>query len=493
MSKLDQANLEALLAADIGRFTHDPLGFVRYAFPWGRGELAGKKPDDWQVDILTHVGRVLRGGGDVGEAMAYAAGRVVQVAIASGHGIGKSALLSWLNLWSVATCPDARGVVTANTAHQLKTKTWPELGKWHRLCICGHWFELTATALVSKFAGHELTWRLDAVNWDAKNPDAFAGLHNQGRRIILIFDEASSIHDKIWEVSEGALTDADTEIIWVAFGNPTKNTGRFRECFGSRKHRWYHKHIDSRTVAITNKAQIQHLVDDHGEDSDVVRVRVRGVFPKIGDTQFISSELAAAAVSRQVEPPKNEPLVMGIDVARFGDDQTIFAFRRGRDARCIPWRKFRKLEAPDLINKAVDAYNEYKPAAVFVDGGGPGGPVVDYLNRRVPGVVEVTFGGKADKKTEHNGDYANKRAEIWDSMRMWLAGGAIPDDQGLLDGLCGIEYGYDRYDRYLMESKESMKKRGLASPDEADALAVTFAAPVLSVSDRRGRPKFAEM
>ena len=225
----------------------------------------------------------------------------ILMARASGHGVGKSTVAAWVILWGLSTMPNARVVVTANTDSQLRTKTWPEVTKWLRLMINRDWFKATATAVFSAQAERERLWRADAIPWSEENTEAFAGLHNKGRRVILIFDEASAIADKIWEVSEGALTDEGTEIIWLAFGNPTRNTGRFRECFGRFRHRWDCAHIDSRMVEGTNKAQLEQWVRDYGEDCDFVRVRVRGVFPHAGSMQFISSELVEAAMSSERE------------------------------------------------------------------------------------------------------------------------------------------------------------------------------------------------
>ncbi len=155
-----------------------------------------------------------------------------RIARASGHGIGKSALIAMLIKWGLDTGIDTRIVATANTESQLLTKTGPEIVKWHNLSLTRDWFRATATALVSTTPGHERSWRSDLVTWSVVNTEAFAGLHNQGKRIILIFDEASGIAPKVWEVALGALTDEETEIIFLAFGNPTLNTGPFRECFG---------------------------------------------------------------------------------------------------------------------------------------------------------------------------------------------------------------------------------------------------------------------
>jgi len=329
------ADLNDMLIDEIAAFAQDPPGFVLFAFPWGEpgtvlADVDG--PRQWQREVLAELGRRLR------EGYAGAELSPILIARASGHGVGKSTVAAWVILWGLSTMPNARVVVTANTDSQLRTKTWPEVTKWLRLMINRDWFKATATAVFSADQTRERLWRADAIPWSDENTEAFAGLHNKGRRVILIFDEASAINDKIWEVSEGALTDQDTEIVWLAFGNPTRNSGRFRECFGRFRHRWDHGHIDSRDVEGTNKAQFEQWVRDYGEDSDFVRVRVRGVFPHAGSMQFISSELAEAAAAPEREVPfiHGEPLIMGVDVARFGDDASIIRFRRGRDARSIP-------------------------------------------------------------------------------------------------------------------------------------------------------------
>jgi hypothetical protein len=293
---------EHRLLEDLAALSGDPLEFVRYAFPWAEPgtELATSEgPEPWQVDLLSAI----RDGLLTPE-------RAIQQAIASGHGIGKSAFVSWLILWGISTFEDTRGVVTANTETQLKTKTWAELAKWYRMFIGRELFKLTATAIFSVDPAHERTWRIDMVRWSEHNPEAFAGLHNQGKRILVVFDEASAIHDVIWETTEGALTDRDTQIIWFVAGNPTKNTGRFRGCFdGPQARFWQTRAIDSRTVSFTNKEQIARWIEAYGEDSDFARVRVKGMFPRAGSMQFISSEIVAEAALREVYVDKYDPLL----------------------------------------------------------------------------------------------------------------------------------------------------------------------------------------
>src|SRR5689334_21513625 len=230
---------ERALERKIAEHRCNPLGFVLFAFPWGKAGslLDGESgPEPWQRDVLQRLGdglgSSLDGGGNDLEA--------TRIAVASGHGIGKSALVAWIILWAISTCPDTRGIVTANTEAQLRTKTWPELAKWLRLAVNCHWFAYTAAALQSALPGRARTWRVDAVIWSENNTEAIAGLHNKGRRAFAIFDEASAIPDGVWETIEGALTDARTELFWCVFGNPTRNAGRFRECFagGRFAHRW---------------------------------------------------------------------------------------------------------------------------------------------------------------------------------------------------------------------------------------------------------------
>jgi hypothetical protein len=332
--------------------------------------------------------------------------------------------------------------------------------------------------------GHQDSWRLDFVTWSANNTEAFAGLHNVGRLILVMMDEGSNIDDKVWEVTEGALTDENTVIIWIVFGNPTRNTGRFRECFGRYRQRWYTLQIDSRDVEGTNKAYLQELVDTYGIDSDIVKVRVLGQFPATSSMQFISSSIVANARARELDPLPTDPLIYGLDCARYGDDSSVLAKRVGRDAKSKPWKRWDGVDAMTLAGDVARMAQEEKPDAIFVDAGNIGAAVIDRLRQlEVPNVFEVWFGGKG-KDVELPGNLrfrvANKRAEMWVRMRNWLEGAAIPDDQRLEDDLVGIEYGYGRDETTLtLEKKEHAKARGLSSPDNGDALACTFAEAVM--------------
>lgn len=465
--------MSADLIQDLATLSGDPYRFVLYAFPWGEVDTELENhpgPEEWQIGLLCGIRDGL-----------LTPNQAIQQAVASGHGIGKSALVAWIILWAISTFEDTRGVITANTETQLKTKTWVELAKWYRLFIGKSLFQLTATRICSVDPAHSDTWRIDQVPWSERNTEAFAGLHNKGKRIIVIFDEASAIPDVIWETTEGALTDKDTEIIWLVCGNPTRNSGRFRDCF-AEKTRWKWRQVDSREVSFTNKSQIDKWIEDYGDDSDFVRIRVRGVFPRVGTVQFISTDLVAEAARREITGLLSDPIILGVDVARFGDNESVLYTRVGRDARSIPPVRLRGLDTMSLATRIVDEYTARKATALFVDEGGVGGGVVDRLRQlRVP-VIGVQFGGKADRfglEGDYS-NYANKRAEMWGSMREWLKGGGIPPDKDLMDQLCAPEYGFNNKGEIQLEKKEDMTKRGAASPDIADALALTFAYPVMS-------------
>jgi len=462
------------LLEELATFVHDPLGFVLFAFPWGEpGELeSATGPEPWQEQILIDLGRGLT-----------SLGQAIRLARTSGHGIGKSALVSWLILWGMSTFPDTIGVVTANTETQLKTKTWVQLAKWYRLFIGKEFFNMTATKLCSVDPEHENTWRFDMVPWSERNTEAFAGMHNQGRRILLIFDEASAIPDLIWEVAEGALTDKDTEIIWAAFGNPTRNKGRFRDCFpgGKFAHRWQSAAIDSREVSITDKAQIDEWIKDYGVDSDFVRVRVRGVFPRVDSESFISYELAVAATERTPLPPRGDPLILGVDVGRFGDDPSVIFPRKGRDAATLGVEVLYGADTMETASRVAATFLRLRANMAMVDGGGVGGGVVDRLRQlRIP-VVEVDFGSAPDNDDVNDrAKYRNKRAEIWGRMRIWLKDGCLPPrvngvEMSLVDELTAPTYGLDGNETIQLESKKEMRRRGVKSPNLADALACTFA------------------
>lgn len=480
------AETELALVARMASFRHDPLGYVLYAFPWGVKGTELERftgPRAWQRKKLARIGEKLRAGKTSGH-------EAIREATCSGHGPGKSAFIGMLIKWALDTRLDTKVVVTANTEKQLQTKTWPELSKWHHLSITKHWFTFTATSLYSIDVEHEKTWRADAIPWSENNTEAFAGLHNQGRRIVLVFDEASKIADKVWEVAEGALTDADTEILWIVCGNGTRATGRFRECFRRFAHRWEKESIDSRTVEGTNTALFAQWVADYGEDSDFVKVRVRGMFPSASLKSLISEADVDPAFGRHLRPEQYEwaPKILTLDPAWEGDDMLVIGLRQGLMFKIL-WSVPKNDNDVFVANKLARLEDELAADAVFIDGGYGTGIVS--VGRTLGRAWQLVWFG--ERMPEDHGCY-NKRAAMWVDTRNWLKeGGAIEAHSQLREDLLGPETVPRLDGKILLESKDAMKTRGIPSPNYGDALALSFAYPVASrrqdlVSTASARP-----
>lgn len=464
-------NIDLLLAEECAQFVDDPRGFVMWAFDWEYGDLDGfEGPDTWQDDSFDDIAKAVRDRGFNGVNPVDP----LRMVTASGHGIGKSAITAWIILWVMATRPYAKGIVTANTGEQLRTKTWAELGKWRSRCIVGHWFEYNSGkgSMSMYHKSWPESWRVDAQTCREENSEAFAGLHAANSTPFYIFDEASAVPDKIWEVAEGGLTDG--EPMFFAFGNPTRNTGKFKECFDSQ--RWIKRQIDSRTAKMTNKRLIEQWKEDHGEDSDFFKVRVRGQFPSAGDMQFIPGDVVESAMERELPPYiGREPLICAFDVARGGGDDCRIGFRRGRDAVSeksyrIPYEKSR--DSMKVVSKVVLVLERHRPDVIFVDETGVGGPVLDRLRQLGWNALGVHFGANADDESR----FVNKTAEMGYRLRQWLMdGGVIPNDEQLKRELTCREYWHDMKDRWVLESKKDVKKRLGYSPDWADQMYLLFA------------------
>jgi hypothetical protein len=473
------------LADFVGQFYADPLGFVTACYPWGEpGPLQQfDGPDTWQREALTRIGELVTAHAFNGATPVAP----IRIAVSSGHGIGKSTLQAWLVDWIMSTRPYSQGTATANTATQLDTKTWAAIMRWTKLCLTGHWFVVNSTRMYQK--DNRDSWFCTPQSCKEENSEAFAGQHAASATSFYIIDEGSAVPDVIYEVAEGGLTDGEPMIF--VFGNPTRSSGAFhRICFGSLRDRWQPVVVDSRTSRFTNKGQIAEWAQDYGEDSDFFRVRVLGLPPAASDLQFIDTATVSAAQRRPVAILGDEPLICGLDLARGGSDECVFRFRRGQDGRSIPPVRVPGEQSRDsmkLVTLAADilsrSYDNRKVAMMFVDatGGSIGGPIADRLRQLGHrNVVDVQFGGDSpDPK------YANMRAFMWGRLRDWLIRGAIDASPALETDLTGPGYRHDKRDRLLLESKEDMKKRGLDSPDDADALALTFAQ---NVTARKPKP-----
>ncbi len=456
---MDKQAYEKLLADKIGSFKNDPYSYIMFAFPWGvkDGPLEDYTgPDKWQAEYLQEMGKDLTANPDTFK---------LQYSTSSGHGIGKSALTAFIILWHISTHPNCAGRITANTWSQLSTNTWRELELWRNRAINGHWFEVTTTRIFH--VDHKTTWGIDAISNSDKNSEAFAGLHSTAN--LVIYDEASGIPDSIWEVSEGAMTDMRSQ--WHVFGNPTRNQGRFKECWGKFDERWKGRQIDSRSAMMTDKGKIAEWSEDYGEDSDFMRVRVRGVFPRAASDQLMSEEVIESAASKECEPQEyvNYPKILGVDVSRGGGDDSVIVLRQGPKLTIVGTYQLQDLM--ELAGKVVEAFNTERADHIYVDSTGLGAGIFDRLKQLGMPVTGVSFGtSPIDGRM-----YSNTRAEIWGRMKEWLAQDAsIPRHNKLLQELKQQTYGYTEKLQIQLESKKAMKGRGLESPDIADAIACTF-------------------
>lgn len=462
----------------------DPLAFVLLTYPWGEPGTPlehFKGPRKWQRDVL----------GTLRDHIKDNQGKVdydtFRKAVASGRGIGKSALVSWLVHWMLSTRIGSTTIVSANSEAQLRSVTWAEITKWLAMSLNSHWFEIAATRImpakwITELVERDLKkgtryWAVEGRLWSEENPDAYAGVHNWDG-VMLIFDEASGIPDSIWSVSDGFFTENTPHRFHVAFSNPRRNTGYFYETFNSKRSFWRTSNIDARDVEGTDKNLYQRIIDEYGADSYQANVEVYGQFPSEGDDQFIPVNLVDDAMKRPKHKDETAPITIGVDPARFGSDATVIAVRQGRDL--IDIKRLRGADTMEVVGHVIEAIEEYKPALTVVDEGGLGAGVVDRLKEQRYKVRGVNFGNKAQKQLM----YGNKRAEMWGAMREWLKTASVPQDRFLKSDLIGPKTKPDSKGTLFLESKKDMKARGLASPDAADAIAVTFAFPV---AHREGR------
>lgn len=467
-------------------------------------------PDKWACETLDQISEEVKKRGFNG----LKAVKAIQFATSSGHGIGKSTLVAWVIKWIMDTRPFAKGTVTANTAEQLRTKTWAELGKWHKRSLTAHWFQYNSGRgnMSLKHVRHEEEWYCSAQTCREENSEAFAGQHAATSTSFYIFDEASAVPDKIYEVREGGTTDGEPMVF--DFGNPTRNSGRFyEEVEGKFKHRYSHRVVDSRTVLITNKARIQEWIEDYGIDSDFVKVRVLGQFPSAGSLQFMPTAWVKRAMLRELVYDRNSICTIGVDVARFGDDDSVIYPVVGRDARSfapIPGDGvYHGLDNVQLAHKVIEKVvylrsNGLYVASIFVDVGGTGSGTADVLRHAGYPVVDVNFGNSAVIQPEL---YRFRSDEMWgrcrDAIKTSLILPELPHDvseQGmvvaqavggpasrLLSDLTQREFGYTlNGNKIHLETKKDMKARGLSSPDLADALCLNFAEEALRTNDQRG-------
>jgi len=426
-------------------YRDSPVDFV--------AKIIEAEPEDYQAEVLNAIAEANR------------------VAWRSGHGVGKTTTLSWIVQWFLFTRANSKVITTASVWRQVEKILWSEIGKWvkrsqnklrERVS-----FELLKTQLTI-----EADWF--ATGESADNPDKIEGFHAED--ILYIIDEGKAVPDKTYEAIEGALTTKGAKLI-VASTPPPQKAGYFWNIFSHKIEGFKTFHtscLDSKRVSSTWIAEKQK---EWGKDSPVFQTRVLGEFPDITEDMLIPLKLIEDAIERDLEPTEQKEA--GIDVARFGSDKTIYIVRYG--PKVVRIEKTGKEDTMETAGKALNFIKDYELGKVKVDVIGVGAGVVDRLSETASDkVVAVNV---AEKSTEPE-NYSNLRAQIfWELRQKFLDGDIdLPDDEELTGQLSNIKYKYNSKGQLVIESKEDMKKRGLSSPDCADALAMAFYSPVIEFS-----------
>ena len=389
------------------------------------------------------------------------------VAVRSGHGIGKSTAMSMAILWFMSTRPHAKIPVTAPTSHQLFDVLWSELIKWYRNMDERLRSQFDYTSEKFFHAQYRESWAVYPRTARPEKPEALQGFH--GENLLFLIDEAAGVDDRIFEVAMGALTAKENMVLMA--GNPTRLSGFFYDTFHRDRVRWKTLHYSSIDSPLVDSSYPDRMARKYGDNSNIYRVRVLGEFPTSEEDQLIPLDLLEAAVHRDIK--EDGPISWGLDPARFGSDETALVKRHGDVIKeIVAVRGYNTMQTTGWVVHQIE-HNPGRPATIFVDAIGLGAGIADRLRELGYNAVDVNVGERSNDRDK----YYNLRAELWVKFRDWLqeGRGSIPDDEALIAEASSIKYSFDSAGRIKIERKEDMKKRGLRSPDRADALILTFA------------------
>lgn len=422
----------------------DPVLFVE--------GVLGAKPEEWQKKAL------------------YAVRDNDRVAIRSGHGIGKTAFLSWLILWWVLTRSPSRIACTANTSSQLSDILWAEVAKWHRCMPDGLKELIEVTSAKVELTGQDSF----AVARTARRetPEALQGFHSPN--MLFLVDEASGVDNIIFEVGEGAMSTEGAKTVMT--GNPTRTSGYFYEAFNKMKDSFFTMKVSSQDSTQVGPKFIEDMKVKYGEDSNIYRVRVLGEWPEADDDVVIPLHLLQSAAERDQVPAETTPVVWGLDVARFGTDKSALCKRKGN----VVTEPIKSWRNKDLMEMCGIILNEYetttwsdRPVEILIDSIGLGAGVVDRLTE-----LDLPVRGINVAESASMGErYGRLRDELWFLGKEWFEARdcTIPEQEELIDDLSKPRFSFLSNGKLKVEGKDEMKRRGLNSPDLADAFCLTFA------------------
>lgn len=423
----------------------NPLLFVR--------GVLGAEPEPWQAEALEAIGRHDR------------------VSIRSGHGVGKTTLQAWLALWFLLTRERCKVPVVANSQNQLKDTIWPEIGRWHRMLPAALRdmidVQTERVVRISDPGGAFAVSRTASIN----NPEALQGFHAEN--LLFLIDEASGIPDVVFEVGLGALSTEGAKVVLT--GNPTRTSGYFYDTHHTLRESWHTMHVSCLDVPRA-QGHIDDIRAKFGEGSNAWRKRVLGEFPTADDDTVIPLELVLAAVGRDVAPTTHLMPIWGLDVARFGDDCSALAKRQGNTLleTVKRWRNKNSIQLAGIVKQEYDETpEELKPHLIVVDVIGVGAGVYDQCDVLGLPVMATNVGEAAPTRD----NCARLRDELWFRGREWFEerSCSMPRDETLVAELTSPTYSFSASGKAVVEPKAFMKKRGLNSPDSADAFLLTFA------------------
>lgn len=414
--------------------------------------------DNWQYDVLAEIGQGTR-----------------WVSIRSGHGVGKTALLSWLILWFASTRFPFKIPCTANTESQLQDVLWSEVAKWQRKMP--HWLadRLEISTGYLRLKGHEKNCFATARTAKKDRPEALQGFHDEN--LMFIVDEASGVDNIIFEVAHGSLSTEGC--LFILTGNPTRADGYFKESFGKNRRDFKTYAINSELVSRCSRDLIERVSSQYGVDSDVYRVRVQGEFPLGNNDAYIPLWLLEEAIGREVEPIDVMPN-WGVDVARYGNCASALSKRGGNVQReCV--KLLYKRSIPEVAGWVIHEYRHTpekdKPGYIIVDAIGLGAGVADLLEQEIGTECEILMLNVGE--TSYTPDCIKLRDYLYQQTLEWFSSKAvrIEDDAALVSDLSVVRGAYDSRGKLKIELKDGMIKRLGRSPDAGDSFILTFAAP----------------
>ena len=428
-------------------YRNNPVLFVR--------EVLNTEPDGWQIEFLNHI----------------AAGNR-RISVRSGHGVGKSTASAWAMLWYLFLRFPVKIVVTAPTSSQLYDALFAEVKRWVKVLppVLFDQLEVKQDRIEMRDANNEAF--ISARTSRAEQPEALQGVHSE--HVMLVADEASGIPEQVFEAAAGSMSGHAA--VTLLLGNPVRSSGFFFDTHNRLTADWITMNVSCADSPRVSEAYIEEMKARYGEESNAYRIRVLGEFPRSDDDTVIPMELLELAINRDVEASKHAPLVWGLDVARFGSDRSALCKRQG-NAVVEPIKTWKNLDLMQLTGAVVSEYEilipSQRPQEILVDSIGLGAGVVDRLKE----LGLPARGINVAESPAMGGTYRNLKAELWHKAKAWLESRdcRMPKDEALIAELAAVRYSFTSSGKIQIEGKDELKKRGMASPDRADAFCLTFA------------------